>query len=84
MRRTRTEIETRRDISSAVEDRLEKFNDKGRCVYPIYSLILALIVCMLSQIYGEAWDGGNGTVPVRCWLSITYMMQVMICDQGIL
>jgi len=52
MRRKRTEIQTRRDIAASVEDRVERFNSKGR------------------QIYGSAWDGADGSLPVRDMIKI--------------
>lgn len=30
MRKTRTEVQTRRDIANSIEERVDKFNTKGR------------------------------------------------------
>ena len=47
MRKARTELHTRRDVAASIEDRIDRFNEKGK------------------KIYGDAWDGNNGTVPIR-------------------
>lgn len=47
LRKTRTEVQTRKDIAANIEDRVDKFNAKGRAVY------------------GDAWEGKNGAVPIR-------------------
>lgn len=47
MRKQKTEVQTRRDIATSIEERVHKFNTKGR------------------DIYGDAWEGKNGAVPIR-------------------